>query len=252
MSEEERSYLKVSVTLAMLRIIFVCFAAAYVFSQLFTKVVFRTSQEVYLDSYSVTKGDYSLPVIAFQPDEPMKRHTLIDDRTDEEKFYDRLLSFAMELGDIYDIEPSLILAVAKKESQFNPDVTGDSGAAGLMQVIPSIHKDRIARLQVQNLYDPYENMMVGADILSCLCKRHDDIGYVLMCYNMGEGGAASKFKSSGYSDYAKITLKYKEEIERSESYGTICHQEKVASSNAGDSRTKMHRVGLRPSSGAVR
>ena len=251
MTQEERSYLKVSVTLAMLRIIFVCFAASYVFSQLFTQIVFRTPQEVYLDSYSVTKGSYTLPTIAFEPEEPPEKHTLIDDRTDEEKFYDRLLSFAMEIGAIYDLEPSLILAVAKKESRFNPDVQG-GGAVGLMQIIPSIHKERIARLRVQDIYDPYENMMVGADILSCLCKRYDDIGYVLMCYNMGEGGAASKFRNSGYSDYAKITLKYKEEIERSERYGTICHQEKVASSNAGDSRAKMHRVSLRPSSGAIR
>jgi len=251
MSQEERSYLKVDVTLAMLRIIFICMVASYVFSQLFTEVVFRTKQEVYLDSYKVTKFDYTLPVIGYQPDEPMERHTLIDDRTDEEKFYARLLSFAASLGEKYDIEPSLILAVAKKESRLNPDAYG-SGAVGLMQIIPSCHRERIERLQVQNLYDPYENMMIGADILSSLCKRHNDIGYVLMCYNMGEGGASAKFKSSGYSEYAKIVLKYKEEIERSESYGAICHQEKVASSNAGDSGTKMHRICICPSSSAIR
>ena len=251
MNNRDLSYEQVLVVLNVVRIIFTYLIAIYVLGRLYDDVIFREDYDVYEESYSVTSGEFKLPVIAVTPQDPPEIHTLVDDRTDEQKFEHRIFSYAMAIGSKYGIEPSLILAVAKKESRFNPDANG-SGAIGLMQVIPSCHKDRIARLEIQDLYDPYENMLVGADILAYLCNRYDDLGLVLMCYNMGEGGGMAKYNSSGYSDYAKIVLGYKEEIERSESYGKICHQEKIASSDAGDSRTKMHRVGVCPSSGTVR
>lgn len=239
------------ITLGFIQLIFTWLIAFYGLTNLYDGIMMREDWKVRENSYFVDQGEFSLPTIAFQPPEPTEVHTLIDDRTDEEKFYHRIQSFAMELGDKFGVEPSMILAIAKKESRFNPDAVGN-GAYGLMQIVTSVHKGRMQRLGVTNIMDPYENMLVAADILSYLYKKYDDPGLILMCYNLGEGGALSKFRNSGYSAYAKCVLGYKEEIERSESYGKICHQTKTASSDTGDSRTKMHRICVCPSSGAVR
>ena len=80
-----------------------------------------------------------------------------------------------------------------------------------------------------DILDPYSNLLVGTDLLSALLKQYKDTGLALMCYNMGEGAALYRYSNHGYSAYAEEVLRIKEEIERSERYGT-CHQDKTASS----------------------
>lgn len=185
-------------------------------------------------TYSVSKNSVDLPIIGMTPKEPVQLKHLEDTRTDEERMEDTVYFYSHIIAEKYGIEPSLIIAIAKKESRFNPNVNG-SGAIGLMQIIPSCHGDRISRLGVTDIWDPYSNLLIGADLIAELISKYKDPGLALMCYNQGEGTALYKYNNHGYSGYAREVLRIKEEIERSEKYGTYSHQTKVASSESRDS-----------------
>lgn len=234
MLNRKGSMFEVRVSLAIVRIFIVCTIAFYTFSQLATQTLFERGGT--LDDILAAHGKVHvvLPNIAVTPNEPIVLKHLEDDLTPEERMKDKIYRWAFKLGAQYSIEPSLILAVVQKESRYQPDVNG-SGAIGLMQIIPSCHTDRIARLEVTDIWDPYSNMLIGTDLLAELVKRYKDTGLALMCYNMGEGGALYKYNNHGYSGYAYEVLRIKEEIERSELYGTFSHQTKVASSESRDS-----------------
>lgn len=106
---------------------------------------------------------------------------------------------AYEIGDEYDISPELLMAVAFRESSYDPDaVNGD--CTGLMQVSLSWHRDRMERLAVSeaDLWEVYPNMLVAADYLRELFEKHKDVDRVLAYYH-GESAAKDKdYKASGY------------------------------------------------------
>ena len=57
------------------------------------------------------------------------------------------------------------------ESRFNPIAESDAGAQGLMQVIPSYHKDKMEAAGVDSVLDPHDNIRLGAQILKEYIRR---------------------------------------------------------------------------------
>lgn len=93
-------------------------------------------------------------------------------------------SIFKEASDKYGISVDLLKAVAKAESNFNPEATSHCGAMGIMQLMPSTAES----LGVKNAYDPYENIMGGAKLLSQLDKLYDgNVKLMLAGYNAGPG-----------------------------------------------------------------
>lgn len=87
-----------------------------------------------------------------------------------------------------NLEPMLVFAVMKKESTFNFKAKSNAGAAGLMQVLPKYHRDKIGK---RNIYDPSVNIEVGTVILKdCLTKHKGNMQRSLGCYL---GGSAKKY-----------------------------------------------------------
>lgn len=118
------------------------------------------------------------------------------------------VEYAKEIGEQYNIAPELIIAIIEVESSGKAGTISDAGAVGLMQIIPKYHIERMERLGVTNIYDPYSNILVGVDYLSELAKKYDDLPTVLMCYNEGEYGTAIERAENGeWSDYAKKIMK---------------------------------------------
>jgi soluble lytic murein transglycosylase-like protein len=70
------------------------------------------------------------------------------------------------VGKEQSVDPTLILAVASVESNFNPYVATAVGAKGLMQVMTNIHKERFEQYGgVEQALNPSVNMRVGTQIL---------------------------------------------------------------------------------------
>lgn len=109
-----------------------------------------------------------------------------------------------EICNANDIDPELVFAVIERESQYDPNVIGDSGESfGLMQVQPKWHEDRMNRLGVTDLLDPYQNVLVGIDYLAECVREYKTIENALTVYNAGANGAYELYFSKGIvSPYA--------------------------------------------------
>ena len=62
----------------------------------------------------------------------------------------------------YALDPTLLLAVIYNESKFNYKAVSPTGPIGLFQIASSYHKEKSTRAA---LFDPYNNIMVGAWII---------------------------------------------------------------------------------------
>lgn len=128
---------------------------------------------------------------------------------------DSLRSICVYVGDMYDISPELLQAVAWAESRYKVRATSHCNAKGICQIMKKWHKDRMKRLAVNDLYDPYGSVLLCADILDELSrgKYGNDIRFVLMAYNMGQSGAVKPYKSGKISTYATTVLEKMEEFQ---------------------------------------
>lgn len=92
-----------------------------------------------------------------------------------------------EASERYNVPKDLIKAIAKTESDFNPNATSGSGAQGLMQLMPATARE----LGVTDAYDPYQNVMGGTKYISQLLNKYDgDVKLALAAYNAGSGNVA--------------------------------------------------------------
>ena len=107
---------------------------------------------------------------------------------------------------------TLALAVVHQESGYR-NVTGDGGESyGYMQIQEKWHKDRMQKLGVDDLMEPYSNFLVGCTLLGdLLCNNDGDIHMALMAYNMGQAGAERTGKSE--SAYSRAVVQYMEDLE---------------------------------------
>lgn len=120
--------------------------------------------------------------------------------------------YIQEISAEYGICPELIMAIIEKESSGQADATNGS-CIGLMQVSERWHKDRMERLGVTDLYDPYSNILVGTDYLVELFEKYEDLPMVLMTYN-GSSDARCRYESGNYTSYAIAIMERSAELER--------------------------------------
>jgi soluble lytic murein transglycosylase-like protein len=97
----------------------------------------------------------------------------------------------------HNVDPNLVRAVVKVESNFNPNAVSRKGAMGLMQLMPSTAR----QLKVKNPFDPEQNVDAGVRHLKQLLENYGgDVKLTLAAYNAGAGAVA---RSSGVPHYAE-------------------------------------------------
>jgi len=93
--------------------------------------------------------------------------------------YDEIINRASRQ---FDVNPHLIKAIIKAESSFEPNAISESGAQGLMQLMPATAKD----MKVQDPFDPEENILGGTKYLGLLLKRFKrNMRLAVAAYNIG-------------------------------------------------------------------
>jgi soluble lytic murein transglycosylase-like protein len=106
----------------------------------------------------------------------------------------------------FGVDPSLVHAIVKVESDFNPFAISRKGAMGLMQLMPQTANT----LNVRNTFSPDENIEGGVKYLRYLLDRYEgNLSLTLAAYNSGETavkkwGTIPPFKET--QDYVKKIL----------------------------------------------
>lgn len=98
------------------------------------------------------------------------------------------------------LDPKIVVAVIATESSFQSKAKSWYGAAGYMQVVPRLHKDKI---KGRDIHEPKVNVEVGVKILASCYKRKKTDKAALACYN----GSDSEASAQRY--FAKVSKAHK-------------------------------------------
>lgn len=116
---------------------------------------------------------------------------------------EELLIFTEQLCADKCIAYPFVLAMIEHESGYRNLGSNDCSCIGYMQISEKWHKEEMERIGCYDLYNGFDNISVGVEILVDLFSTYEEPNKVLMAYNMGPSGAAKLWEqgieSSAYS-----------------------------------------------------
>lgn len=111
----------------------------------------------------------------------------------------------------YGVDPMLVAAIIRVESNFRPNRKSPKGAIGIMQIMPEtaewiMEKEGDRSFTLEDLRDPATNIRVGTRYIGMLNRQFkDDPVRVIASYNAGPGNVA-KWSQNGIWDGRQETV----------------------------------------------
>lgn len=119
---------------------------------------------------------------------------------------------------VYNVDHTLLMAMAQKESGFNAKARGGGGSLGMMQILPSTAK--AYGISPKQLYDPHVNIAFGAKYIK---DRLDMFGgnavKALSAYNQGVVAVSRGTNSTRYAGRILAAQKTLKEFLAENGYG---------------------------------
>lgn len=121
------------------------------------------------------------------------------------KYQDYVIYYAEEYG----VDPYLIFAVIKVESNFNNNAVSSRDAIGLMQILPQTGNWIAEKIGIKDykenlLFDPKYNIQMGTWYLAYLLKNFDgNLQLAIAAYNGGCGNVDLWLKDKRFSKNGK-------------------------------------------------
>ena len=116
-------------------------------------------------------------------------------------------------GAMYKIDPLLIMAIIEHESNYAVLALSNTGALGLMQILPRWHIDKIIALgggKYLNLYDIDTNVHLGSQFFAEKLRDTRDTGKALARYYGGESKATEDYMKNVMNRYSRMKSVYNE------------------------------------------
>ncbi len=107
------------------------------------------------------------------------------------------------------LDPHLVAALIRQESEFNPLAVSRMNAYGLMQLLPSVgkslaKKDGIRHFKTSQLLDPSINLQLGTqDLRKSIDRYNGQVEYALAAYNAGDSPVHQWMSTNNYKDIAE-------------------------------------------------
>ena len=99
----------------------------------------------------------------------------------------------------YEVDPLLVLAIIKAESNFKEESVSTQKAVGLMQLMDSTAEEIAQKagitLTEENILEPETNINIGTKYISNLLKRYECTELALAAYNAGSGNVDKWIKN---------------------------------------------------------
>lgn len=144
-------------------------------------------------SRSIALGKKALDEVGYSPENFRLYFPVLERET--------LISSSKENG----LDPALVAAVIRQESNFNPQATSPAGARGLMQLMPPVGQALAAQKGIgpwdpDILYQPAVSIKLGTTHLSGLVRKYPEVVKALAAYNAGESRVEKWSTKTGAND----------------------------------------------------
>lgn len=131
-------------------------------------------------------------------------------KVDSALYPEKYSEYVEKYAEKYQVDPYLIYAVIKTESNFQPDARSEDDALGLMQITGDTFDWISSKLDPEDrgeihddLYDPELNIRYGTFFLSYLLNEFEEWEVALAAYNAGRGITNQWLKDPAYSEDGK-------------------------------------------------
>ena len=117
-------------------------------------------------------------------------------------------SYVLKYAGEFDVDPNMVFAIIKTESDFEPDATSKVGARGLMQMMKDTFEWVQGKLQdsgtgFDDMYDPESNIRYGAYLIAYLYQEFGQYDTAVAAYHAGRTATAKWLADPEYSEDGK-------------------------------------------------